>query len=215
MRHRSIFTTSTFGITVFALVAGTAIWFTVIKPQLASLKKVVEKRNETASALSSAQRKQALLGPAQEQYDSIRQDLARTAVAIPDGSNTGEFVAALEKVANDTGVTISAITSAVHPKVVPAKPKAPAKNAKADTKPAAPAKPKTLEEELQQKYNSTSFELRITGGYETLRAFIDRLRTLDRFNVLSTVSMAMAPDTGLITANLTVNIYHKEAAKAK
>jgi|GEM_PF-4179973 len=216
MTKRNIFTTATFGITAFALVAGTTVWLTVINPQLASLNAVVKKRNENVTALSAAQRKQALLGPAQEQYETIKRDLERTTFAIPEGSSTGEFVAALERMASDTGVSIGALSSTVQAKVAPAKAPAPSKTADADkAKTAAAAKPKTLEDELRSKYNSTVFEVRLTGGYESIRAFIDRLRTLDRFNVLSSITLSSAPDTGIITASLAINIYHKEAAKAK
>lgn len=215
MMRRTVFTTATFNITLFALLAGTGVWFMVINPQLASLKDVVSQRNENITALNTAQRKQALLSQAQEKYESIKQDLERAAVAVPEGSSTGEFVAALEQIAANTGIAIEAMTSSVQAKVVPAKKTAAKTGSDSETKTSAPAKAKTLEDELRQKYNSTTFELRITGGYETIRSFIDRLRTLDRFNVLSSITMSSAPDTGVITTNLTITIYHKEAAKAK
>lgn len=198
----SIITTPTFGIVLFTLIAGVAAWITVINPQLDQLKETAKKRDENVVALQAAQQKQELLGSAKRQYETIKQDLARTTIAIPQGSNTGEFVAALEQVANNTGVTIGAISTSVHAKVA------------TNTKGGKTTVAKTLEEELARKYNSTSFDLRLAGSYETIRLFIERLRTLDRFNVLSTLTLSSAPDTGIITANLSMSIYHKEAAKA-
>ncbi len=206
MKHSNIFTTATFGILLFTIVAGTVAWYVAIVPQLAHLQTVVKKRDANAAALSAAQRKQALLPQARAQYESIQQDLERTATAIPQSSNTGEFVAALEQVANDTGVSINTLSSSVHAKT--------ASSSKSGDSSSSKSKSKTLEEELLKKYNATTFDLRLTGSYEAIRSFIDRLRTLDRFNVLTTLSMAVAQDTGQITANLSVSIYHKEAAKA-
>lgn len=206
MKHSSIFTTATFGILLFTIVAGTITWYVAIVPQLTHLQTVVKKRDANAAALSAAQRKQALLPQARAQYKSIQQDLERTATAIPQSSNTGEFVAALEQVANDTGISIDTLSSSVHVKTT--------SSSKSGDTSSSKSKSKTLEEELLKKYNATTFDLRLTGSYEAIRSFIDRLRTLDRFNVLTTLSMAIAQDTGQITANLSVSIYHKEAAKA-
>lgn len=193
---KSIFTTQTVGITLVAVILGVAVWFTVVAPQLRILKSTVDKRNTAATDLAVAQRKAKLLPAAKKDADAINNDLTRTAIAIPTASNTGEFVAALEKVAADSSVSLTSITSTLRPKVGSKK------------------KEKTLDDELGSKYNTTVFSVRLTGGYESILAFVDHLRTLDRFNVITGTTLTNDPKTGTITASLTVNIYHKEAAKA-
>lgn len=207
MARKNIITTRTVTTLWLTIVIGFLAWSFIVKPELDRLSSTIEDRDSLKKELAEIDKKKELLGQVRENYAQIQQDIQKLEVAIPKDSNTGEYVAALEALANDTGVNITNLHTSFQAQRVPIK-----TNENKPERQKATVK-KTLEEELLTQFNNTGIEIKTDSSYESLYAFISRVLNMDRFSILSSVNMTTASDGSTISSTLSFNIYHREAAK--
>lgn len=204
MARKNLITTRTVTTLLLTIVAGFLVWSFVIKPELNKLQSTVSARDNLKRELAEIEKKKELLGQVTENYEQIQQDIKKLETAIPNKSNTGEYIAAIENLANETGVNITNLHTSFQAQRVPIK-----TNENQPERKKAEVK-KTLEEELLTQFNNTGIEIKADGSYESLYGFIGRVLNMDRFSVLSSINMTTTGDGSLISSTLSFNIYHRE-----
>lgn len=218
MHRQSILTTKTFLLLTVSLMLALAAWLLLINQEYGRLKNAAQERDQARAELKEIDAKQQLLGQAEERYQVIKDDLQKIKIAIPEASDTGLFVAALEQLASEKGVTIDSIATDFKSKT--AGTTSETKNDDtANTEQSSQSKnkqatAKTLEEQLLAKYYATSFDIKLTGSYQNIHNFVLALLQFERLVILNNLNFTVKSDNAdAVAATLDFWIYHQSAAK--
>lgn len=197
----SLIRTRTLTLVLLSVVLGTAGFIWLMRPELSRLQAAAQQRHELLVQIAEIEQKKALLDKATDRLAEVQRDLTKLNTAIPQESTVGEYVAALEALAGETGTQLSTISTNFAEKTV------------GSSSGEQPAVQKVLatESELMSRYYSTTLELRTVGSFTSLNSFMERLLNLDRFATISALSLTAAAD-GNLSGSLSIRIYHEQMA---
>lgn len=212
MKYPSLLSSAAIRLAVVGAVVIAATYLLIVRPGQASLAQAAADRTELISTNLKNSEKRRLLAAAQQRYTTLSSDLSRLQGVIPEASDTGSFVTALQNIASETGVSIQGLTTKIQVKTPP---RASQKNAEQKT---PTTSSRTLEQELLQSFHGTSIDLRLSGSYQSIRGFVQRIREMERFVSISSFNLAAGRQSGgtatdTLDCNLTMTIFHRQPAK--
>jgi len=215
MNKKSFLTTKTFLLIMATILVGTAIYMFMVRSELNRLKDATNKRDQTKLKLLENDQKEELLAKAEQQYETIKVDLNKINLAIPQNSDTGLMIAAIEQIGNETGINISNINTTLRTKKVASTKSTDSKKTDDKVESAKPVSAnKPHEEELLSQYHATVYSLTLTTSYPNLVNFLDRITNLDRYSILASLQLSNDNDNPeALTANVVFWTYHQNAAK--
>ena len=217
MRQPSLLQSRFVRLIICGVLALILIWIFGLHPaQLSLLTAADERTEQIETALKNSEKKQ-LLSAAQSKYASLSSDLGRLQGVIPEASETGSFVSALEDLAARSGLQITGLSTKLQPKAVPRA--ATTTSSKTSTKTETPAASnKTVEQELLQSFYGTTVDVRFSGNYASLRSFVQLIRQMERFVSITSINMstnkqAAGTESSTLTGSISMSIFHRQAAK--
>lgn len=213
MRQPSILQSKAVRVAIGGTLGLILIWWIGLRPVQADLRTAADERTDLIKTALGNSEKKRLLSEAEKKYASLSSDLGRLQGVIPEASETGSFVSALEELAGRSGLQILSLTTKVQPKAAPR-----VSNSKTDTAASASTSTKTVEQEMLQSFYGTTVEVRFSGSYTALRSFIQMIRQMERFVSIASINLSANRQTettevGLLTGTVNMSIFHRQAAK--
>ena len=216
MRQPSVLQSKTVRLAIIGTLGLIALWWLGMKPAQAHLATAAAERTEQIETALGNSEKKRLLSEAEKKYASLSSDLGRLKGVIPEASETGSFVSALEELAARSGLQILSLSTKIQPKAAPRATTTTSSKNKTESTPAASTK--TVEQELLQSFYGTTVEVRFSGNYASLRSFVQLVRQMERFVSIASINLSAnrqstAEQADILTGTINMSIFHRQAAK--
>ncbi len=216
MRQPSILQSKSIRLVIIGSLLLIGIWGLALRPASSRLQSAADERTELIKQLQGNTEKKRLLAEAEKKYASLSSDLDKLRGVIPEASETGSFVSALEELAARAGVQIQSLTTKVQSKAAPRAATSSKTTSSANTRAESTAN-KTVEQVLLQSFYGTTVEVRLSGSYTSIRTFVQLIRQMERFVSITSINLSsnkQATDTSdILNSTISMSIFHRQAAK--